>query len=144
MCSTERTGHTSSSSMYTPPVEVDGWQICVQPVCVRALPFFFYFLIYLFLFFFFSFSLLRRGLYRRCANKQQQLVHFLGDVQKRQMETTHTSQDVSCCSFFFFLFCFLVSSQQTLTDSPVCPYHQFERRNNHIFSSQHFFSGCCF
>ena len=86
-------------------------QICVQPVCVGMCVCVCerYFL------------LLHLG--GAQTNKQQQPVHFFGDVQKDRWKLLlHTRRRVR-----EFVFMLLLSRRQTLTDSPVCAYHQFEK-----------------
>ena len=62
------------------------------------------------------------------TNKQQQPVHFFGDVQKDRWKLRHTRRRVR-----EFVFMLLLSRRQTLTDSPVCAYHQFEKNKNENF-----------
>ena len=62
------------------------------------------------------------------TNKQQQPVHFFGDVQKDRWKLLHTRRRVR-----EFVFMLLLSRRQTLTDSPVCAYHQFEKNKNENF-----------
>ena len=65
------------------------------------------------------------------TNKQQQPVHFFGDVQKDRWKLLlHTRRRVR-----EFVFMLLLSRRQTLTDSPVCAYHQFEKIKTKLFFS---------
>ena len=94
-------------------------QICVQPVCVGMCVCVCerYFL------------LLHLG--GAQTNKQQQPVHFFGDVQKDRWKLLlHTRRRVR-----EFVFMLLLSRRQTLTDSPVCAYHQFEKIKTKLFFS---------
>lgn len=134
-----RADRTHKQQYVYPPVEVDGWQICVQPVCASVAFFFIFLFIY---FFYFSFFSSPQGVIQE-VRKQTTAASAFPRRRPKKTDGNYTHITRRKLLQFFFLFCFLVSSQQTLTDSPVCPYHQFERRNNHIFRAN-IFSGMLF